>query len=177
MHEQEKLDEARHFLEGMTRSIEDPVAFRFELSAFLSAARSVLQYAREEAITRTGGQAWFDAHMRRDRVLNFFKDKRDVSVHVRPVVPAATINVTASDVIQFSEAFLLRVFDDEGNLISEKGSGSPAPPPVVSPPSSVSRVYNFPDWSGQEDVLQLCRGYMSALEGVVSDGHSRGFVT
>ena len=35
MHEQNKLDEARHFLAGMTRAVEDPTCFRFELSAFL----------------------------------------------------------------------------------------------------------------------------------------------
>jgi hypothetical protein len=177
VHEQEKLDEAHHFLAGMTRSVEDPRAFRFELSAFLSAARSVLQYALVEAKTMTGGQAWFDAHATGNPVLSFFRDKRNVSIHSGPIVPAATINVSASDVIRFSEAVLIRCLDDEGNLVSERSIGSQAPPPVVSPPPSISRVYNFPDWTGQEDVLQLCRNYVAALEAVVNDGHSRGFLT
>lgn len=177
MHEQDKLDEARHFLVGMMRSVEDPTAFRFELSAFLSSARTVLQYSLLEAKTKTGGQAWYDAHISNNSVLSFFRDKRNVSIHSGPVVPAATINVAASDVIQVSEAVLIRCFDDEGNLVGERAIGSQTPPPVISLPPSVSRVYNFPDWPGQEDVLQLCRDYVAALEVVVNDGYSQGLLT
>jgi len=177
MHEQIKLDEARHFLAGITAAVDDPTSFRFELSAFLSSARSVLQYAREEATTKTGGQAWFDTHATNSPVLKFFKDKRDVNIHVQPVVPAATINVAATDVIQFSEGILLQVFDSEGNLISERGGGSGSLPPAPSPLPSISRVYHFPDWTGQDDVLQLCHDYVSALETVVNDGRSQGFIT
>src|SRR5271166_4284403 len=59
MHEYEKLEEARHFLERMRQAAE-PKAFQYELSAFLSAARSALQYALKEATTKTGGQKWYD---------------------------------------------------------------------------------------------------------------------
>jgi hypothetical protein len=177
MHEQEKLNEARHFLAGMMRSVEDPTAFGFELSAFLSSARSVLQYAFDEAKTKTGGQAWYQAHISSNPVLSFFKDKRDMSIHYRPVVPAATINVAASDLIRVSEAVLIRCLDDEGNLVSKRAIGSQTPPSVVSPPPSVSRVYKFPDWPGQEDVPQLCRDYIAALEVVVNDGYSQGLLT
>lgn len=177
MHEQDKLDEAGYFLAGMTESVEDPDALRFELSAFLSSSRCVLQYALEEAKTRPGGQAWFDAYASTDPAIRFFRDKRNLSIHTRPVVPAATINVVAMDVAHFSEAVLIQVFDDKGNLISERASGSPAPPPAASPPPSVSRVYNFPDWPGSEDVLQLCGDYIRALEAIVSEGRSRGFLT
>lgn len=48
MHELEKLKEAGYFARRMEASINDPKAFQYELSAFLSAARSVLQYAFEE---------------------------------------------------------------------------------------------------------------------------------
>ena len=151
--------------------------FDSNLSAFLSSARSILQYALEEAKPKNGGRAWYDAHASSKTVLRFFKDKRDISIHSEPVIPASTVNIAATDVIHFSEAVLIRVFDNEGNLISERGIGSQASPPAVSPPPSVSRVYNFPDWTGQEDVLQLCRDYLTALDMVVNDGRSRGFLT
>jgi hypothetical protein len=177
MYEQDKLDEAGHFLAGMTESVEDPMAFRFELSAFLSSARSVLQYALEEAKTKTGGQAWFDGHASSNQVIRFFRGKRNLSIHTGPIVPAATVNIVATDVIHFSEAVFIQVFDNEGNLISEQSSGSPTSPPVTSPPPSVSRVYNFPDWSGPEDVLQLCDAYIRALEAIVNEGRAQGFLT
>jgi hypothetical protein len=47
--EQDKINEAAFFLREMETRGEDPVAYRYLTSAFLSAARSVLQYAREEA--------------------------------------------------------------------------------------------------------------------------------
>lgn len=55
MYEQEKLDEARYFLSQMAMSADQPRAFRYELSAFLSAARSALQYALDEARAKVGG--------------------------------------------------------------------------------------------------------------------------
>src|SRR5207249_2882101 len=60
MHEEGKLQEASHFLGQMRSSLEDPEVFRYNLSAFLSAGRSVAQYALKEAQTKPGGQVWYD---------------------------------------------------------------------------------------------------------------------
>src|SRR5260370_2532335 len=48
MQELEKLAEARFFLHHLHRQRDVPVEYRYYLSAFLNAARSVLQYAIEE---------------------------------------------------------------------------------------------------------------------------------
>jgi PEP-CTERM motif len=63
MNELEKIREAEYFLGRMTEKRENRDAFRFNLSAFLSASRSVLQYAVKSARQHPGGQAWNDAHM------------------------------------------------------------------------------------------------------------------
>jgi hypothetical protein len=55
MYEQEKIEEAEYFLEGMRQATEAR-PFQFELSAFLSAARSALQYALKEAKGKCGSQ-------------------------------------------------------------------------------------------------------------------------
>ncbi len=44
----EKLDEARYFRAHMDKYVNDPVCFKYELSAFLTAARTVMQYLLEE---------------------------------------------------------------------------------------------------------------------------------
>jgi hypothetical protein len=50
MHEDLKIAEAQHFLQELIRSApRDPAVTRYSVSAFLSAARSALQYALEEA--------------------------------------------------------------------------------------------------------------------------------
>lgn len=91
MNEFEKIREAEYFLGRMTAEREVRDAFRFNPSAFLSAARSVLQYALEEARRKPGGQAWYDGHMAASPILTFFKDRRDVNIHVEPVALRADI--------------------------------------------------------------------------------------
>jgi hypothetical protein len=59
MNEQYKIDEAKFFLAKMKRSVHDRKALRYYMSAFLTAARSVIQYAREESWSK-GRQQWYD---------------------------------------------------------------------------------------------------------------------
>jgi len=59
MNERYKIGEAKYFLARMEKSGLDPVAFQYNYSAFLSAARSVTQYAREESSSK-GREQWYD---------------------------------------------------------------------------------------------------------------------
>jgi hypothetical protein len=59
MNEQYKIGEAKFFLARMKESVRDREAFPFYMSAFLTAARSVTQYAREESRSK-GRQQWYD---------------------------------------------------------------------------------------------------------------------
>jgi len=58
MNERYKIDEAKFFLARMEESRRDRDAFRYYMSAFLAAARSVTQYAREESRSK-GRQQWY----------------------------------------------------------------------------------------------------------------------
>ncbi len=177
MYEFEKLDEARHFLSRMTASVEQPKAFRYELSAFLSAIRSVLQYALEEAKVKCGGQAWYDAQVAGNAVIKFFKDKRDVGIHHQPVVPATSINIAMTDVLHFSDSASIKVMDQDGKVVQEVTTiPEPAPPREFSPPV-ISYRHTFADWTGPEDVPALCSTYLAVVEAVVSDGVVKGYLT
>jgi hypothetical protein len=179
MHEEEKLDEARHFLSKMAVSIDNPTVFRFELSAFLSAARSVLQYALEEVKTKAGGQAWYDAQVSTNPEIRFFKGKRDTSIHVEPVVPTTNLGIAITDVVRLSDSFSIKLVDKDGNVVRESTAASPPPPQpaIPAPPASISYSYTFPDWTGTEDVLALSSKYLAALDVLVKDGFGRGFLT
>ncbi len=65
MHEEQKLKEAEYYYTRMVKEIDNGEHFLFELSAFLSAARSVMQYACKEieSSSKTGGKQWYDRHM------------------------------------------------------------------------------------------------------------------
>src|SRR5882724_9529049 len=122
MYEQAKIDEAEYFLGEMGRTAADRRAFNFSLSAFLSAARSAVQYALKEA-GKTGGQAWYDAAVARRPILAFFKDKRNVSIHEGPVTPSATIGVHLSDTIHFSDSVTVSVVHADGTVEPVRSSG------------------------------------------------------
>src|SRR6266511_1327494 len=98
MHEQQKIDEAARFLKRMQDDANDPTAFKDDLSAFLTAARSALQYAHKEMTThnKPGGQGWWKG-ISKLTLVGFFQDKRDINVHVRPVPPRVVADTQTED--------------------------------------------------------------------------------
>ncbi len=168
MNENRKLAEAQYLLSHLRSCAFDQNTFEFELSAFLSAARSVLQYACKEAITKAGGQAWYDAHMTATPEIKYFRDKRNANIHVKPVVPNPHIMVSVSTHTSLS----LTARDPDGNVIEERNVSSSV---AQSAPASVS--YHFSDWSGSDDVETLCYRYFLILETIVKDGQAKGFLS
>lgn len=98
MDELAKLDEAQYFLAGMreAEAAGDGRAFRYELSAFLSAARSVLQYALAEC-ERKSRSDWYELAVSRDACLRFLKLQRDDNIHGRPASPMEIESVEVAD--------------------------------------------------------------------------------
>jgi len=69
MNERYKIGEAKFFLAKMEESLHDSKTFRYYLSAFLTAARSVTQYAREETKAK-GRQQWYEETIAGNDVLS-----------------------------------------------------------------------------------------------------------
>ena len=169
MREQDKIDEAAFFLQEMDTRVNDSVAYRYLTSAFLSAARSVLQYAWEEAAapngrhaTRPEGKAWYDSHVV-GPLVPYFRDKRDANVHREPVKPTRTSTVR-----------------HEMRLLSDLVGGEDEVdlcPPVPVPSATMTYHYRFDDWPGSEDVPTLCWQYLDELRRVVADAQAKGFTT
>jgi hypothetical protein len=177
VHEQEKLKEAKYFLRRMEASIDDPGAFQYELSAFLSSARSVLQYALEEAKQKPNGQRWYEAQVSGNAVLKFFKDKRDLNIHAEPVRPTRHIAVTITEHINISDSIRIEIQrEDKTTEISEHKEE----PPVSTPQESSSEVKIhcvFVDWGGPEDAIELSNQYLAALETFVKAGLGSGIIS
>jgi len=85
MNEEVKLREARYFLDRMEAERHDPERFRFNLSAFLSAARSAAQYALNEASGKGAGRRWYDSFLKKAPLIAFFTSERNANIHDRPV--------------------------------------------------------------------------------------------
>lgn len=181
MYEKIKISEAKYFYSQMSANFDDREKFTFNLSAFLSSARSVLQYACEEAKTKNGGQAWYDKQVIASSILPFFKDKRDVNIHAEPVHATMHVNVVMHETIGIHASASVVVKDANGNI---KYQSPPETPPPSNPRPKTSQTsapttirFKFSDWSGAEDIMTLCQMYIAELEGFVEDGITKGFIT
>lgn len=178
MHEREKLEEAKYFYSRMLEEQSNRVYFKHNLSAFLSAARSVLQYAFEEAKTRQGGYQWYDNLKSKSLILGFFKHIRDVNIHEKPIKSQVNYDLTIIETVHISDSILIEIRDKDGNIKGKYLSDMPQKEiekPRVQVESKVS--YKFID--GQlngKDVFVTCQKYIKELEEVIKEGISRGYI-
>jgi hypothetical protein len=175
MHEARKLAEAEYFLGRMAALQNTREEFVWNLSAFLTAARTVAQYACEEATPKPKGQGWYDAAVAAHPSIKFFRGKRNVNIHTEPVEPQTAIGVELVESVGLGEALSIQIFE-EGELVGERRVETPAQP-TESPPPVVRLHYRFADWPGSDDVITLCRIYLDALKALVADGQAKGFLS
>ena len=179
MNEDGKLQEGAYFLRQMSSSLQEPQVFRFNLSAFLSAARSVAQFAWKEARTKSGGQTWYDAFVANDRLSGFFKSRRDSNVHDDIIHLDGHVDVFVRDAAHVSERSVVEKFDRDGNLIEVvegEGSDSNLDAEWTTDYRFVAH-YRFAEWEGPEEIPELCAQYLESLRRLVADGRAQGILS
>jgi hypothetical protein len=178
VHEADKLDEARYFLDRLVESgaTRDRLLVKYQLSAFLSASRSVLQYSYEEA-KQKGKIQWYENAVTADPSITFLRDERNANVHERPVAPVEISSVDMDAKLSFAGALDAVVRDGAGRVGKARSLYSNTPTPLIETPTAVNTDLFFLNWSGNETVAALCRRYLEALEALVRDGQIRGILT
>jgi len=176
MHEQHKIDEARYFLGQLRALVNERNAFNYNLSAFLAAARSALQYAHKEVQNDPNGRAWYDGQISGKPVVRFFRDKRDISIHANPIKPSAKISVSVTDRLVLSDSFSATIHRKDGSTETVVSQPPPPTPPTPDENESTAEYeYVFQDWSGNEDVVTLCEQYMIEVEALVALKTGNGY--
>ena len=125
MHEQDKIREARYFLDCLREQVtEHDPNFRYSLSAFLSAGQSGLQYLHRKA--KSGNRVkWYQQIVSGDTVLKFFKEQRNINIHEHPV--DTSIGVILHDGVSVSDPLNIVVRGADGSEVtfeSEEDSGN-----------------------------------------------------
>ena len=137
----------------------------------LSAARSVLQYAREEAKNgQAGGLAWYDQKVSGDKVLRFLKDKRDLNIHHRPLKPAKHVLLRSAGRIYFTGSLGIEIHRSDGSAEIREDHDEPTPLKSDAEESWRETRWYFHDWPGSDDVVSLCSQYLAALTQFVDEG-------
>lgn len=190
MHEREKIEEAKYFYFRMMDEYENREHFRHNLSAFLSAARSVLEYAMREARKKRRGLKWYNDLMKTSPILRFFKNKRIINFHSEPINIMKDIEIAIRETVRISESISVKITRADGRIESRSIPLETKQKPEKSKSSVESKsTYRFDDWkkycqsnnledfTGNEDVLTLCKKYIQKLEKAAKNGVSKGFVT
>jgi len=89
----DKVKEAEYFLSKMRETFEDDDIFSYNLSAFLSAARSITWYMKKQYRHREGFNEWYcqkQIEMKTDRELKYLNEARVENVHKTPVPTGST---------------------------------------------------------------------------------------
>ncbi len=172
-----KMREAQYFLGGMVATEPDCEEFVHNLSAFLSAARSIIQYAYANVKDDPRAKRWYDSECGLFRSLKFFKGKRDMNIHTEPVTVARTVVQQADEVIQLSDHLVVTVTDENGHVIVRREAGTGPEAGLLKPPSAPPEYrHYFDDWPLAEDAVTLCTYYLQDIVGMVREGEAKGLL-
>ena len=179
MYTQQKYDEAEYFLEMMKENIEDRQKFRYNLSAFVSAARSVTFVLQKEFSKNPEFDEWYSKkqmQMKRDNLFIFLKEKRNYVLKMEGTIDTrAEISETIDLPMAPSVSFEATVIKADGTIENEKHSEPPAKPKLTSKPNDTGETkWFFKDWSEpDEDVVTLCERYIKKLKIIVEEAENK----
>ena len=168
---QEKLNEAQYFLRRMKEVANDREHFRWNLSAFLSAARSVtmimnVQYARSD-----GYEGWLDgkikeADLRTGGMVKYLKEQRRLTVHVRPLRPSAFIQVDLTMHLDIG-INAPTVITGTSSTLATKSISQPLK--VESTVESTRKQTYYFDDIKDRDILSICGSYIEEIKAIAAE--------
>jgi len=176
MQVEEKLEAAAHFLEEMRKSMENRKIFIFNLDAFLSTSRSVTFVLQKEFDHDPKFRKWYSQkqeEMKRDELMNFFVEMRDVSIHERSPETQAVISVLITETLSVSDSVSISVIHPNGT----KETFEPKPPvverkqPATKENSKVLYTYFFVGRT-DNDLITLCSQYLEKLFRLVTEART-----
>jgi hypothetical protein len=172
----EKLYEAKYFLKCMKDKQSDRDAFKYNLSAFLSAARSVTLIMQKEFDKVVGFKDWYvdkQHHMESDNTMKLLNNKRIMTIHQQPIQPRAHVDVALHGVSNFSGSLSMVIIRADGTI--ERRESEPTPPPASTAQIRTDTTvewrwyfYELPD----EDVVTVCDEHIAKLESLVVECES-----
>lgn len=169
-----KLNEAKYFLGQIKRSLDDPEILGFNLSAFVSASRSVTFFMQKEFKESLRFENWYldmQKKMKGDCILRFFNSLRVCNVHIRSIMINRHISIHLREPpIQIFESVGVKVIRN-GKVIQESSSPLTISSPSRDPPSydSSREVKMHFEEKPDEDGYELCEEYLKRIENIIEE--------
>ena len=175
----DKLKESAYFLARMHDAVSDRDPFRFNLSAFLAASRSVVYHLRRQYGRQDSFKAWINAQeerLKKEPIAGLMFDKRRLTIHEVPVQPRAVHYLTAHATMTVAVSVSAVVLHADGTQERTESPPSNPSPLLVTPPTGDHRK-NRTEWffsdEPDRDVLSLAQDYLRILEAVVDECETR----
>jgi hypothetical protein len=148
--------------------------FKYNLSAFLSAARSVTFIMQKEFDKVPGFAKWYSIQqdkMRADEKMKILDAKRDVTIHRESVRPHACVEVSITEHITVTDSVSVTVIRADGTVEQQNSINSihPSPPPAPTETESAVKWRWYFDEAPYTDVITVCKEYISKLESIVAE--------
>ncbi|MDH4222361.1 MAG: hypothetical protein OEV55_02355 [candidate division Zixibacteria bacterium] len=166
---EDKLLEAEYFLKCMIENQTERDAFKYNLSAFLSAFRSITLIMQKEFNKHPVFADWYSIQrnkLKTDKKMNSLNTKRVMTIHLQPLEPHAQINVNIANHISL-------ISNVSAVLIHEGGSEELSRSPAVMLPSTPSETKTIVQWLWyfedipDIDIVTLCQDCMNKLKVIV----------
>ena len=173
MNTRKKLSEAKYFYDRMKDTISNPEHFGYNLSAFLSAARSVTFFMQKEYKDISGFTDWYtdkQSDMKDDREMNILNEKRTQTIHRKSIDPRAYVDLRISEHIHASESISIDIIYPDGSTEKKVSKPEPRPKPAKTEVKKEWRWYfeDMPD----KDIINVCKEHMVKLENLVTECES-----
>lgn len=169
-----KLNEARHFLGQIKKSLDNPEILGFNLSAFVSAARSVTYIMQREFKENFYFEKWYRAtqeKMKEDSIYEFFNSLRVYTIHIGSIKKYRHIAVQINEPpVSVSASVSVKVIRN-GKLIQQSTSPLTNSSPSRKPSIVGSTQETMMHFEGrpQDDGIELCENYLKKLEKIVKE--------
>lgn len=171
----QKLFEAKYFLRRVIENQAERDAFKYNLSAFLTAFRSVTMIMQKEFDKVSGFADWYQVQqgqMRTDTKMKLLNTKRTMTIHQQPVQPRAHVNVSITEPITIIDSMSAILTRADGTIERY----DPVPPESLPTPGKPETTVQW-RWYFDEipniDVIAVCQECMTKLEAIVSECEQR----
>lgn len=171
----QKLLEAKYFLERMIETQPERDAFKYNLSAFLAAFRSVTLIMQVEFNEISGFADWYKGQqgkMEADDKMKLLNTKRTMTIHQQPVQPHAHVNVSITEHVTTIPCVSIIVTRADGTVERHDSRPPETPPTPAKTETTVQWHWYFDEFSGV-DVVTICQECMTKLGTIVSECEQR----
>jgi len=166
-----KLEEAFYFFNQMKENVDNKDNFKFNLSAFLSSARSITLFLQEEFNGNPRFEEWYphkQDEMRANSLMKFCKETRNDEVHVKRVDVEGHHEVSFTDTVGVTDTVQYILHRADGTIEKSETIPPEIKPNKVKNSSNFKYRWYFTDFNdGEKDIIQLCLEYYNELRKIL----------